>query len=152
MSSKSQSILYKTSYHRTSLIMLYSIIAIMTILPLYSYWIEEESGMFVPFLICWGCAGLVWWVAAKTYYLIDDTHVKYFCGPFRGKIEISKIRKIEYHDGWYIPTYKIGMDKKGVVIYYNKFDDIFLSPLELDDFIHKIMEKNPQVLKISKNN
>lgn len=153
MQQKAAQFLFNTSYHPVSLIILYGVIAFMMILPVISYLMGDEEDLWIPFIICWGCAALLWWIGAKTYYIVNDTQIKYVCGPIRGKIEINSIRKIEKHDGWYIPTsYKISMDKKGVILYYNRFDDIFLSPKDVEGFISKILDKNPQILIISKNN
>jgi hypothetical protein len=144
---------FKSSKHPAGIVVFYVIISLFILIPVFVGMDKEEEYVWIPLLICWSSAALFWWIVTKTYYEIEDNLIKYYSGPFRGKINIQSIRKIEYHDGWYIPSInKMSLDKKGLMVYYNKFDDIFISPADMDRFISKILDKNPEIVMISKNN
>ena len=89
-------------------------------------------------------------IALKTEYKIDKNLLYYQSGPFFGKILISTITKIQHHNGIFVPTvYKPALSQIGLIITYNEFDTIYISPLEEENFIKLILEINPEI-EISK--
>lgn len=63
-----------------------------------------------------------------------------------GKMKISSIAKIKYHSGWYVPVlYRPATDTKGVIITYNKYDEIYFSPQERDKFVQELLKINPKI-------
>jgi hypothetical protein len=40
---------------------------------------------------------------------------------------------------------KPALDKDGLIIYYKKFDDLFISPENKEDFIAALREINPDI-------
>ena len=86
------------------------------------------------------------WTYKTTFYTIEDVSLYWKSGPFKGKIEITKINKIEYHNGIVVPTFwKPALSHIGLIITYNKYDDIYISPERSADFIAKLLEKNPSI-------
>lgn len=64
-------------------------------------------------------------------------------GPFNGKIAIGKIHKIEYHKGIVVPTiWKPALSHIGLIITYNKYDDIYISPENQEEFIATLQRLN----------
>lgn len=85
-------------------------------------------------------------IALKTEYKIDKNFLYYQSGPFFGKILISSITKIQHHNGIFVPTVcKPALSQVGLIITYNKYDTIYISPLEEEDFIQHILEINPKI-------
>lgn len=81
-----------------------------------------------------------------TYYQIDDAILKYKCGLFNGKIDILKIKKIEYNNSIFVNAiYKLGWSHKGIIITYNNYDDIFISPVNRDEFVSLLKQINPEI-------
>jgi hypothetical protein len=78
----------------------------------------------------------------QTYYEIDDEYVYYRMGPFKGKIPIKSIRSVKKHAArsFYSPSLSYDL----VLITYNVYDDISLSPQDQDGFVValRIMNKN----------
>lgn len=65
---------------------------------------------------------------------------------FHGKIDIQKIRKIEYNNSIFVNSIlKIGWSHKGLIITYNNYDDIFLAPKNKEDFVIQILKINPRI-------
>ncbi|WP_338375560.1 PH domain-containing protein [uncultured Flavobacterium sp.] len=85
-------------------------------------------------------------IAIKTQYKIKDKHLYWQSGPFNGKIDIKTIRKIEHHDGIFVPTiWKPALSQIGLIITYNKYDDIYISPEKEADFIEELFKINPNI-------
>ncbi|RTY95009.1 PH domain-containing protein [Flavobacterium sp. GT3R68] len=96
--------------------------------------------IIIPIIVC-----LVW-VLCDTKYVIKDKWLHYYFGPFRGKIEITKITEMKYHSSWIIPvTFKPGLGTPGFIISYNKFDDIYISPKDLKEFEEVLLSINPAI-------
>lgn len=86
------------------------------------------------------------WMYKTTFYKIENTFLFWKSGPFYGKIEITKINKIEYHSGIIVPTiWKPALSHNGLIITYNKYDDIYISPEKQDKFIATLQALNPNI-------
>lgn len=83
---------------------------------------------------------------ATTYYKIENEIVIISMFFYKTKIKISKIRILKYSNSL-IKTnlYKPGFHYKGLEIEYNKYDDIFISPENRDQFIAQLLEINPNI-------
>jgi hypothetical protein len=87
------------------------------------------------------------WMWFDTGYTLDAEHFRYSSGPFRGKIALNSIREIQQAKGIFIGL-KIGLGTQGLVILFNKFDEIYISPKDKMKFIQEVCLRNPAV-KIS---
>ena len=86
------------------------------------------------------------WTYKTTFYKIENSDLYWKSGPFKGKIDISKINKIEYHKGIIVPTiWKPALSHIGLIITYNKYDDIYISPEKSEQFITQLLETNPNI-------
>ncbi|ANQ47980.2 hypothetical protein MY04_0598 [Flammeovirga sp. MY04] len=82
-----------------------------------------------------------------SYMTIDKEKkiVSYKAGPFDGEIKIDKIRKIKLNTRMYVGL-KIGLSfKKGMIIYYHKYDSIYFTPKYSDDFCKQLKLINPEI-------
>jgi hypothetical protein len=84
------------------------------------------------------------WIFYGTYYLLDNTHLSYFCGPIKGKIEISTIKEITPNKTMWVGL-KPATGRKGLIIKYDKYDEIYISPINNDIFIAEILKLNPAI-------
>ncbi|MES2544339.1 MAG: PH domain-containing protein [Bacteroidota bacterium] len=90
--------------------------------------------------------GLIW-ILCDTKYIIKNKLMYYSSGPIRGKIDIEKIREVTYHSGWYVSTIlKPALGTNGLLIRYNQFDDIYISPKEQEEFIAELIKINPNII------
>lgn len=107
---------------------------------------ENLTVEIIGFIIIYAVSGLLIWILLDTKYRINKKDFYYCCGPFRGKIAIDKIRKIERWNKWYVTsTMKPALDSDGLIIYYEKFDDIYISPKNKENFIKMLLEINPNI-------
>ena len=81
-----------------------------------------------------------------TYYEIQKEVVLISMFFYKTKIKISEIRSIKYSNS-IIKTnfYKPGCHHKGIEIMYHKYDDIFISPENREQFITLLQEINPNI-------
>ena len=91
-------------------------------------------------LVC----GFLLWSYYGTYYELTQTHLIYNCGPFKGSIEIKEIREITKGQTLWVGL-KPATARKGLIIKYRKFDEIYISPEINDVFISKILELNDAI-------
>ena len=87
------------------------------------------------------------WIYTTTFYTIKGTDLDWKSGPFYGKIDITKINKIEYHKGIIVPTiWKLALSHIGLIITYNKYDAIYISPEKQEEFIAKLHRLNENII------
>lgn len=111
--------------------------------------IENESieGMPIPIMILLGLIDCLFlWIVFDTKYKIKESKLYYCSGPIRGKIDILKINKIENVKTWYVTSIlKPALGSYGLTITYNRFDDIYISPKNKEDFIAELLKINPDI-------
>lgn len=81
-----------------------------------------------------------------TYYEIQKEDLIISMFFYKTKIKISEIRSIKYSNS-IIKTnlYKPGFDHRGLEIFYKKYEDIFISPENKEQFIAQLQEINPNI-------
>jgi Bacterial PH domain len=81
-----------------------------------------------------------------TYYEIQENLLVVSMFFYKTKIKISEIKTIKYSNS-IIKTnfYKPGFHHRGIEIVYHKYDDIFISPNNKDQFIEQLIEQNPTI-------
>jgi hypothetical protein len=85
-------------------------------------------------------------IALKTEYKIKNNWLYWQSGPFYGKIDIKRIQKIQHHNGIFVPTvWKPALSQIGLIITYNKYDDIYISPAKETEFIESLLKINPLI-------
>lgn len=129
---------------------MFFLIVVVMILPLLLGEISVEDFRDSEILIYLAITALIIalfaWICFGTYYKIENGFLYHRSGPFFGKMKISSIRKIKYHSGWIVPvTYRPATDTKGIIITYNKFDEVYFSPKELETFINELKSINPEI-------
>ncbi len=86
------------------------------------------------------------WILLDTKYILKENKIFYNSGPFRGSIAIDSIKKITHHSGIIVPvTFKPALNTKGLIIHYNSFDDIYISPKQEDLFLEELLKVNPKI-------
>ena len=120
----------------------------LLILPIFV--LEDRNpatGDIIACTIMLAAAVFLLWLLVDTKYVIRDNAVLHYnSGPIRGKIDIESIRKIEYQHGWVSKSLlKASLDKNGLYIYYNKFDDLYVSPKDKKAFVNYLLTINPKI-------
>ena len=110
---------------------------------------EENNGegLWIPLTIIGLLFLFFLYTFLTTYYCISTATLSYKYVFFKGKIAIEKIRKIEYNNSIFVPvTLKLGWSHKGLIIKYNQYDEVYISPKNRDQFVAELLKKNPNIL------
>jgi hypothetical protein len=100
----------------------------------------DKWSVLILLLVC----GFLLWSYYGTYYELTQMHIKYNCGPIKGKIEIKEIREIIKGQTLWVGL-KPATARKGLIIKYGKFDEIYMSPETNDEFINSLLKLNDAV-------
>jgi len=84
------------------------------------------------------------WIWFGTFYQVNDEYFMYQSGPFRKKIPINRIVRINRNvRSW------VGMRPALLFEYlqirYNKYDDVFIAPKNEEGFIADLITLNPEI-------
>src|SRR4051812_1678037 len=93
-----------------------------------------------PAVVIFGLANCMFlWLWLDTYCIIKDDQLFYKCAFVSGSVPISTIHEIEKHtEGIVVATAKASLAMKGLVIKYNRWDDLFVSPQNEEQFIAEL--------------
>lgn len=87
--------------------------------------------------------GVVLFVSKTTRYIINDTQlIVKSLWIVNNTIDISKIRKIEKTNS-ILSSPALSLDR--IALYYNKYDEVYISPKEKQDFLNNLLEINPNI-------
>ncbi len=122
------------------------LMVIATVVPIY--WMKIDNEPFYSLLIYALIMGITLLfmihLVFTSRYIFEDEKLICKFGFFKKEIEYSQIRKIEsgtqIYAGW-----KMALALKGIIIHYNRFDDLLVSPEEQDRFIEELKKRNPQI-------
>lgn len=108
---------------------------------------DAKNEDLIPSVIMLLASFFLLWILVDTKYVIkNETILHYNSGPIRGKIDIQSIRKIEFQEGWVSKSLlKASLDKNGLYIYYNTFDDLYISPKDKEAFVNYLLKINPKI-------
>ena len=113
--------------------------------------IKNESTSSIHVIMISILIDVILWILFYTRYVIRDGFLFYRSGPFRGRIDIQKIQKIEYFSGLHVPvTMKPALDTKGFIVTYDNLNEVYVSPQKKEKFIAALLELNPgiEVVKV----
>ena len=84
------------------------------------------------------------WQWFGTFYEIRNGELFYRSGFTKGSIQISKIRKIETHTRSWANT-NAAIANKGMMITYNKWDEVYIAPKDEAAFLAALLQINPEI-------
>lgn len=106
-------------------------------------WIEKQDYWVI--IVFAAISALLLWIYFGTRYELTDTELMYRSGPLRGKIELVRIREIKKGKTLYSGL-KPATAGKGLVICFQKYDEIYISPKTNDSFIEEILKRNKTIV------
>ncbi|GAA3557525.1 PH domain-containing protein [Snuella lapsa] len=91
---------------------------------------------------------LLFWIHFGTFYKLSKNELTYRSGPISGKIHINRIKEIVKGKTLWVGL-KPATSRKGLIIKYDTYNEIYISPKTNELFIKKILEINNNI-KITK--
>ena len=135
---------FLSSKNNYTIAILWTIVIFMVVLLYVG--MTKEHVTLLPVIILGLVIAMILWTLLDTRYVIKQHFLLYRSGPFRGRIDIEKIKKIKYFSGLYVPvTMKPALDTKGFIITYNNVEDVYVSPVDRDVFLTELLKINPGI-------
>ncbi|NHN24383.1 PH domain-containing protein [Flavobacterium jejuense] len=96
---------------------------------------------YIPIFIITVVVSLLFWIYFGTNYELKNKTLIYKSGPIKGKIEIESIHEIIKNRTLWV-GFKTATARNGLIIKYNKYDEMYISPKSNNQFIDSIKELN----------
>lgn len=133
----------KEKYSYLIFVILFGVLGIIIYAVITS---NESIGAIFPIALIIVIISFLAHCFVNTKYVIGNTNLNYKCGFIKGEIPIDKIKKIEYNNSIFVPvTLKLGWSHKGIIIQYNQYDDLYISPTNRDEFVSILKQLNPNI-------
>ena len=84
-----------------------------------------------------------------TYYRIEGDELRWRSSILFGKFSVSSIHKVAVNQTLWVGT-RPATARNGVIIYYNKYDEIYFSPSDNEAFVAALLEINPEIKVVRK--
>ena len=88
--------------------------------------------------------GLLLWLYFDTGDAIVGTKLQYRCAFLRGSIDIHHIRSVRVAETMWAGV-KPALATGGLIIQYNRFDELYLAPVSNDELITDLLAINPAI-------
>ena len=126
-------------YSRKGNIIIFSII-ILTILTIISIWGKVYPASFILIIVL----SFVIWTWFDTYYVISNDQLFYKLAFIKGSVNINTIFEVVKNKASFSGV-KPALSTKGIIVKYNRWDEIYISPLYIDQFIIELKKVNPKI-------
>ncbi|MEL0455179.1 PH domain-containing protein [Flavobacteriaceae bacterium SZ-1-7] len=104
-----------------------------------------KSQGYIPMIIILAVVWLLFWLYFGTSYkLSKEDGLVYKSGPFRGKIGTDRITEIVKGKTLWV-GFRPATSRKGLIVKYDKFNELYISPKTNESFIEKILELNSKI-------
>jgi len=133
--------LFRAKKDYTFLIVFLFVLLLYSGISLFTIIYEDDCSVIWVFLIVLTLLALLFISIYKTTYFRLDQH-NLFCKSliFKKEIPYSSIKKVEKQQGIYAGV-KFSTAWKGIIVHYNKYDELLISPENEEIFIVKIQER-----------
>jgi energy-coupling factor transporter transmembrane protein EcfT len=133
--------LFRAKKDYTFLIVFLFVLLLYSGISLFTIIYEDDYSVIWVFLIVLTFLALLFISIYKTTYFRLDQH-NLFCKSliFKKEIPYSAIKKVEKQQGIYAGV-KFSTAWKGIIVHYNKYDELLISPENEEIFIVKIQER-----------
>ena len=87
---------------------------------------------------------MISWIYFDTFYKIENKNLIYHSGFLRGKVEIPMIKEIlKGKTMW--SGIKPALARKGLIIKFNKYDEIYIAPESNAELISDLLKVNSEI-------
>jgi hypothetical protein len=110
------------------------------------FFLDKETFSEKPFILLPLLSPLVllFWIYVDTSYKIENNELTYRSGFLRGRIGIPNIKEIKKGKTMWSGI-KPALARNGLIIKFNKNDEIYIAPEENYELISDLLNKNPGI-------
>jgi hypothetical protein len=137
---------FETKRDYTFLVIFLFVFLIYSCVSVYSiYYEQDKSSIWVLIVVLSVIALLLGLIYKTTFFILEENELICKSLFITRKIPYQNIRRVEKQKGLYAGL-KMSTAWKGIVVHYNKYDDLLISPEREDHFILEIEKRK---LKLS---
>jgi len=116
------------------------------ILPIIVFLLDKGTFTEKPFILLPLLSPLIliFWIYFDTFYKIENKELIYRSGFLRGKIEIPNIKEIQKGKTMWSGI-KPALARNGLIIKFNKYDEIYIAPENNDELISDLIKLNSEI-------
>lgn len=118
-------------------------VCLLPMYPLISSGLSTSESL-IAFVLLSATVVLLLSFYTHTYYQIKNDRVHWRSSFLFGSFSIADIRKIEVGKTLWVGT-RPATARKGLIIHYNKFDEIYFSPSDNEAFVEALLERKPDI-------
>jgi hypothetical protein len=112
---------------------------------LYNIYYQNLADAVILFVVLFFQQLLIFGIIKTTNYTLEEDTLYCRSLIFKRRIPYSPIRKIQQNTSMYAGL-KMSTSFRGIVIHYNKYDELFISPVENDRFVALLKERNSGIV------
>ncbi len=125
-------------------VLIFSIaVCVIPMLPLIRSGISGAEAL-IAFIILAATTLMMIAFYTHTYYTVDGDELRWRSSILSGRFSVSSIHKVSVNKTLWVGT-RPATARNGVIIYYNKFDEIYFSPSDNEAFVAALLEINPEI-------
>jgi len=118
-------------------------LGLVLVYPIFRSIVSIIEGEWIGYLGIVLCLLFIAFISKSTRYIITENQLIVKCMFIvNDKIEISKIRKIEKTNS-ILSSPALSLDR--IAIKFNKYDEVYISPKERQDFLNDLLQINPNI-------
>lgn len=106
---------------------------------------EKPADLFIIFIVIFGAIIVplfMLWMWFTTYYILNEENLIIKYGPFKSTIPLQSINRVKKTNN---PLSSPALSLKRVEIHYDKYNSVFISPVDRDEFIALLCKRSPQI-------
>lgn len=106
---------------------------------------EMQKEGYWPLILILIVVGFLFWLYFGTSYeLTKENGLSYRSGPFHGTIGVDRITEIIKGKTLWV-GFRPATARKGLIVKYDRFNEIYISPKTNESFIEKLLELNETI-------
>jgi hypothetical protein len=132
---------FETKRDNTFIFIFLFVFVLYSVIASYSIIAENDYSVIWPFSLVLAILTLLFYLIVKTtYFVFEENQLVCRSLFFKRSISYSDIKKIEKQKGLYV-GFKMSTAWKGIVVHYNKYDELLVSPEREEEFIQEIQHR-----------
>ncbi|MCC7332431.1 MAG: PH domain-containing protein [Flavobacteriales bacterium] len=121
------------------------VVALLLIFPpILIYFDSQIPKVYIFLIVYYLPVSVLVWMYFDTSYRIKEKTFFYTCSFLKGEIAIDSIKELEIGVNMYSGI-KPALAFKGIIIKYNKFDDIYIAPENNEELLNDLLAINPTI-------
>jgi len=139
----------KNKFH-TEVDLLYRLVINLPIIPIAIVGIQEQLSIYFWILPLVYATVFNILLPLTTYFVFEEKELVLTSLIFKRRIPFSEITRVTTTKAWKYIGMKYGASSKGLVLHYEKYEEVYLSPKPSTEFLNQLLLRNPEI-KINVN-